>query len=638
MFRALCWKEWRQLRLLRWSGLGIGLLLPPFLLATAEAGERGWTVFGGIASYQAATVIQEALPKVMALAVLPLLALMAAAQAFAADRAAGTDAFLLQKPVPRSRIWQARAGAAIATTLILIASQVVIWWFYVRLLGNPAGFDESATLVQLLTLGGLGAAIALLAGAAAAAFVRSPMQAVLLGLVLIAVPVALGTLLVSWYGGYVIGHVPLGLGIPLFLLAGYIVSSFRMECRGEPAGRGRIRRGLIVMAAAIVAMPVFLAATAPVVMRYDAKLGLGNTTVYPAPSGQVAFVLNDWQRAGWLIDTASGERLRFFPRPVADAAWNDDGSRLAVIHAAGGSGRMLPTPRIEVFDPSGSPVGQPIRCDSCPNWWNNGVLWAGDKIVTTAFIEGGTGVLIVDPDSGERRAVPIPPPGSSAYWRLIKTGNGESVFVIRLVKPTGASEVKQAVLYRLDVEAGSFEGETTVPRVSSMYHAQHGLSPSGRNWLRLPSTNADQVEIVDLETTETLVLPARRAIWMADDRLVWIELDVEGDEAKLMLGRPGDARLIRSFPAKWYSLQGSPDGHKLLVTFRAPSAVGWVYDLDADRWFDLRAPTADMAWDSGSLQWAGPGSLAFVGQGFLALHDLAQPETFDFVIGRPPRS
>ncbi len=98
MFRALWWKEWRQLRLLRWSGLGIGLLLPPFLLVTAEAGERGWTVFGGIASYEAATVIQEALPKVMALAVWPLLALMTAAQAFAADRA----------------VWKSRKKAGVA--------------------------------------------------------------------------------------------------------------------------------------------------------------------------------------------------------------------------------------------------------------------------------------------------------------------------------------------------------------------------------------------------------------------------------------------------------------------------------------------------------------------------------------------
>ena len=146
-----------------------------------------------------------------------------------------------------------------------------------------------------------------------------------------------------WFGGYVIGHTHLGYGIPLFLLAGYVVGSFWMECRGEPAGRGRLRRGLIVLAAALVAMPAFLAATAPVVMRWDAKLGLGNTTVYPAPSGKVAFVLNNRQRAGWLIDTASGRRLRFFAPPVSDVAWNDEGSKLALIHAAGGSGRAVST-------------------------------------------------------------------------------------------------------------------------------------------------------------------------------------------------------------------------------------------------------------------------------------------------------
>jgi len=641
MFRALWWKEWRQLRLLRWSGLGIGLLLPPFLLAVAEAGSRGFSLFGGISSYTAATVVQEALPMVMALAVWPLLALMTAAQAFAADRAGGTDAFLLQRPVPRSRVWQARAGAALATALVIIAVQVAIWWASVRLLGDPAGFDESAMLSRLLVPGVLGALIALLAGIAAAAFVRSPMQAVLLGLPLFAVPVAIGSMLAFWFGGFSIGRIPLGFGIPLFLLAGYVVGSFRMECRGEPAGRGRLRRGLVVFTVALVAMPVFLAATAPVVMRWDAKLGLGNTTVYPAPSGHVAFVLNDWQRAAWLIDTASGSRLRFFPPPVSEIAWNDEGTRLAVIHGAGGSGRRLPTQRIEVFDASGSPVGKPIRCDSCLNWWDNGILWAGEKIVVTVFVEGRTGVLIVDPKTGERRAVQLPP-GPSTNWRVNKTRDGESVFVMRLVKPTvhsasEPSEPKQAVLYRLDVETASLEEETTVPRVGSMFYARHGFSPSGRSWLRLPSTLTDQVEIVDLETSETVPLPARRATWLAGDRLAWVE--VEGREAKLMVGRPGDARLTRSFHAVWFSLDASPDGNNLLVTIRVPGdpprILRWVYEPEADRWLELRAPDAEYAWEHGTVQWAGPGTLAFVEQGVLALLDLERPETFDFVIGRP---
>ncbi len=42
------------------------------------------------------------------------------------------------------------------------------------------------------------------------------------------------------------------------------------------------------------------------------------------------------------------------PPPVSDIAWNDVGDRLAVIHSAGGSGRRLPDPLIEVFDASGS--------------------------------------------------------------------------------------------------------------------------------------------------------------------------------------------------------------------------------------------------------------------------------------------
>lgn len=634
MSSALLWKEWRQLRMLRWSGTGIGLLLPPFLLATAEAGEQGWTVFGGISSYTTATVLQEALPMVMAFAVWPLLALMTAAQAFGADRAAGTEAFLLQRPVPRFRVWQARAGAALATTLFIAAVQVALWWACVRLLGNPAGFDELATLAKLLLQGGLGAMIALLAGGAAASFVRSPMQAVLLGLLFTAVPVVIGRMLGWWFVGYSIKYIPLGYGIPLFLLVGYVVSSFRMECRGEPAGRGRLRRGLIVLAAALVAMPAFLAATAPFVMRWDARLGLGRTTLYPAPSGQVTFVLNDMQRAGWLIDTASGKRLRFFPPPVSDVAWNDDGSKLALIHAAGGSGRRLPVQRIQVFDASGSPLGQPLRCDACLNWWNNGILWAGEKIVTTAFVEGRTGVLIVDPSTGERRIVQVGL-GPSSSWRVAKTRDGK-LFVVRLVKPArDSSEANRAVLYRLDVESASLEERVTVPNVANMFHAKHGLSPSGRSWLRLPARSAEQAEVVDLETNETVPLPGRRAIWLAGDRLAWVELDREGGEASLMLGRPGEARLIRSFPAQWYFLRASPDGHKLLVTL---GVHGWVYDLDADRWFDLQPSTADLPRDYGHFQWAGPNELAIAGHRALALLNLERPQTLDFVIGRPPRS
>ena len=42
MLKTLWSKEWRQLRMLRRAGVGIGLMMPPFLLALASASGRGW--------------------------------------------------------------------------------------------------------------------------------------------------------------------------------------------------------------------------------------------------------------------------------------------------------------------------------------------------------------------------------------------------------------------------------------------------------------------------------------------------------------------------------------------------------------------------------------------------------------------
>ena len=639
MFSALWWKEWRQLRMLRWSGFGIGLFLPPFLLAMAEAGKRGWTVLGNISSYDAATVVQEAMPMFLALAVWPLLALMTAAQAFAADRAAGTEAFLLERPVRRSRVWQARAVAAISSTWLLVVGHLAVWWVCVRLLGNPAGFDELATFSRMVAQGTLFSGIAIFAGAAAAAFVRSPMQATLLGLVFAAIPVALANLLGFWYVGYSLGKVSLGFGIPLFLLVGYLVGSFRMQCRGEPAGQGRVRRGLAVLATAFVAMPVFLASTAPIVMRWDARLGLGNTAVYPAPSGSLAIVLNNRQRAAWLIDTVSGERLRFFAPPVSDVAWNADGDRLAMIHSAGGSGRRLPAPRIEVFDTAGARAGRSIVCDACLGWWNDsGLIWAGDRIVTLGFVEGRTGVMIFDPGTGERKTVPVPQ-GPTANQALLEAPQAGRAFLARLVRDPDEKERKsrKLLLHSIDIAGAKLGEPVRIPRVNSLYYADRSLSPSGTQWLRFPYDAGDQLEIFDVATGESRTIPTRTAEWLSGDRLVWVEKD--GSDRRLMLGHPHDARELRSFPSAWTWFRTAPDRQRLLIANRLPGEPPridqWVYEIETDRWQDIRRPHEDPnAW-FGSAQWAGAGALAFVGQGYLALQHLERPEEFEYVLGGP---
>jgi ABC-type transport system involved in multi-copper enzyme maturation permease subunit len=65
----------------------------------------------------------ELLPASFALGLWPLIALMATAQAFAGDRAAGTESFLLERPVPRARVWCARVLASSGTLFaVMVAS------------------------------------------------------------------------------------------------------------------------------------------------------------------------------------------------------------------------------------------------------------------------------------------------------------------------------------------------------------------------------------------------------------------------------------------------------------------------------------------------------------------------------------
>ena len=56
MFSALLPKEWTQLRALRWIGLALGLLLPLFLVASAEAAQKGWLPLGRVTNYSPETL------------------------------------------------------------------------------------------------------------------------------------------------------------------------------------------------------------------------------------------------------------------------------------------------------------------------------------------------------------------------------------------------------------------------------------------------------------------------------------------------------------------------------------------------------------------------------------------------------
>jgi hypothetical protein len=645
MFKALWVKHWRQLRLFRWTAVGLGLLAPPLFLALAGASDRGW-LFNSPTQTSAATIIREVLPVTYAIALWPLLAVMAAAQVLVSDRAGGTEAFLLERPVPRSRVWAARVLATLGTTLAITACHVLVWWLWARFLVGPSAVGEGEAVGRMFLWGAVALAVALPAGVAAAAFARTPIQSVLLALVLTAIPVAIGALFagpVFWFCR--LRGVPVFAGIPVLLLLGYFVGSFVMDCRGEPAGRGRLRRGAVVLAAAFLALPVVFAATAPFVLRWDARLALGNTTVVPAPSGHAALVVNNWQRAAWLIDTASRERLRFFPPPVYEVGWNEDGSRLALIHGAGVAGRMLQDPRLDVFDTAGRRKHTTVVCEECLPWWSDSCYWVGERIVLPALVEGRETILIIDPSTGERQTVEIPP--SIRSWAILRPSAEGSPYVLGSRPPEAADEAPRAgrqvgrtALYRLDVDRASLGESIELPDdEGSRWLAQRALSPSGRRWFVQSRPDGEARRILDLDTGETTDLPSVQAVWLAGDRPAWLERTDE-ESFDLFAGEPGIARAVASLPGRpWLWPQPSPDRSRLLFSAQLPGDEPvtryWVYEPDGGGLQEVLATTG--TGKIGTVQWAGRDTLALVEPGALALLDARSPGEPVYVIGGPSR-
>ena len=118
MLRTLLWKEWRQLRQLRWVGAGLGMLLPMVALTAPTAARQGWIPFTQAGrGYSSNEVLMEALPLALVFGLWPLLALLMTSQSFSGDRSAGTESFLLERPVERSSVWLARTIASFGSTL-----------------------------------------------------------------------------------------------------------------------------------------------------------------------------------------------------------------------------------------------------------------------------------------------------------------------------------------------------------------------------------------------------------------------------------------------------------------------------------------------------------------------------------------
>jgi ABC-type transport system involved in multi-copper enzyme maturation permease subunit len=521
MLRALWWKEWRELRLLRWAGIAIGAILPALFLASAEAGVRGWLPFGRVSSYSTRTILMDLVPRVLALGLWPLMALMVTAEAFAGGRAVGTENFLLERPVRRRRIWWTRLLAASGSTSTIAAGTLALWVAWATLLTGP-GTSGWAPSLRMLALGGLALALtALVSGTLAASFLASPVAAVLLGVVLGAVPFILSGLLGGLFPYATCRGVSIGVVVPWLVLGGYLVGSFVMLCRGEPAGRGRWARGLIALAVTLVLVPVVFAVSAFSAIVWSAgRLKLGATAV-PSPAG-TSVVVHDWSTdSAWLTELASGRRLRFFNPPTQDFAWNADGSVLAVATLSGTLGSLSSSGRVELYDPRGNRIRSIPLPDKLLPW---DVRWVGERLALFYGLflrEKEAGLLVVNPHTGAMHAIPLSL-GRYGTWSVVGPTVGGELYLARATEeplPRMDRFLAYAV-HRVDLDRGRIESEPLVQDAGWPSLAARRLSPTGRYWLVDRNRRRDETRpILDLETgREVEGLLVGRGAWLRDDR------------------------------------------------------------------------------------------------------------------------
>ena len=667
MFRALLSKEWRQLALVRWGGIALGALLPIAFIAGAELAQRGWLPTGTVKTYAPRDLMYEALPLALALALWPLIGLMSAAQAFAGDRAAGTEMFLLERPVPRAVVWRARLLASFGTLVAVIVATSALAAAAAALTGVPPGIGWSRSLI-LASLGLGTGLLALLGGLVAASLLSSPLGAVLLGALLAAVPAMLAAQLATVFSMARIGDVPLGFVVPVLLLPAYLASSWLVFCRGEPSGRGRVRRAVTILGAALAGVLVLFAISAPIAVRMNARIRL--QSVITSPKGGKAFVSADsyyWGGGGWLVDVATARKLAFVPPPVRDGAFSPHGSELAVLTWSGPLGSVRGRERIDIRSAGDGRVLRSIPVDGDLMVFD--LAWADGGLVAVGAREASQKkhefeVAIIDPISGTWRPTGFRSGGwSTSLVRPLKDGRVYLRKVVDENVSVGSPAPRGYHLHPIDVTAARVGPPMAdASGVPLMFAGRGGsLSPSGR-FARFVGDEGDfgETRIVDLSAVPRQPFAAGppRMRWISGDRLIWHD-DFE-NRTRLFVGMPGTTpKVLREWRDAQVGIHPSPDDQAVFVSvipaegapaadakrrppdpalFEASAPAGTVpeelvYLPDEDRFLPLGPPFSNRANDQRYTQWAGPKTLARIAPGVVYFEDLDAPGKRRFVIG-----
>jgi hypothetical protein len=614
-FTALVWKEWRQLRGIRWAGLLLAALIVVMCLIYGASGGAPLGLFGSPSdAVDVDGALELALWAVLIL-LWPLIAAMSAVQGFSADGAAPSASFVSERPVAPSVTWAARLLAVLAScALVALLAAALVLVAVAGLSTLPIatvlpGSDAHGAVWKL------GAALLLLAlgcALAATAFRLGGFAALLVSLgAAYGLVAALGLVVQLMYVERILGWPPAAwLGLVLVLAA--LVTSWVSSTRGEPAGRRQLLRAAVTLVAALVAGLILLvpAVSHAAHRQVFRKPGIhGN--VLPSPDGR-----------GTIVSTAGG-LLVVQPTPDADGppvavravggpafhpVWEPGGSRFAVWSEAGPVGLRRWLPRLRVYDRQGNL----LRAQEHGNdwgYWYLGVGWCGGHIVWLAHVDDAPHPVAIDPENLRQHPVhsdfeelprtPLLSRAGRCWWARDMEAAED---------PPALSEPRPIGLYPLSLQpAGRVAPEPDLTAIATPWAARQRLSPSGRYWLDAPGPQApDRPSVRALSSDEAWPVPLSEdtapllePTWIGKDLLTWIMPAAAEEHAAGIVvhaWRPGpdpaEAHPL-ALPGQGLRIQASPSDRWLLVSRKRTSSGEALIDRDTGAITHLDEPLPD---------------------------------------------
>lgn len=656
--------EWKQLRMLRWVGTLFAAALPVLVALAAEAATRGWMPFGRLGTYDGATLMSEVIPG-MVVVVWGLLTGLIVAQAFGTERGSTTGWWARSLPIAASERFAARLLASAATIVVIAAASSAS-----VVAGSAVGGPGRIGLSSLLGLAGsLVVLLVFVATLAACAFVRNPMQAFLLGLVLLGFGFGLSSGFAATFpfSDWIPGP-PAAAWVPAGLVLGFPLAAWIATCRGEPAGRGGRLRATTVLVAVLVAGFVVFATTGRIAVDRGAERG--NSGWNPSPDGRRTVFVDHELGTYWRYDVARAERGGLLGRGAlfGVARWNGPGERFGLIRHVTRLGRSV-SPRLAVY--GGEDLDLLHEVELAPDaaaWDIGGLSGCGDgfvhqygsivgktgpdgttswaRLVPEAIDRGPAEDAVVFVDGDGKPPAPVDALDIGSLSTVMKCDDRGRVLaavadpeaVRRHRRSQGEDGTLRTAILRFDParpEAGVVEiaRVATDPAMMSWWST---LSPDGSRLLLM--TRDRGTEVLDLRTGALLPLGERRANygtrWLGDGRLVWADTTDRVVRDLVVWSGPEAVATVPLPPRKgaFYNLSVSPDGRRVLVS---SSEIGAghhtltgvdVWDSETGAWVDAMPPDAGplpVCRPAGGVQWVSASHL-----GTRGCYEIGRPRTW----------